>query len=390
MTAGQLRAYGLVVLTLPLYGLHHLTMLEIDDGNNMQNNARLKIWVCEFVSAGGLAHVELPASLLQEGLLMRDALLHDLHALGVDCITSHDYRVPAPEMAYSQQVTADTADVMAQWQQQIVTHAVDACWVIAPETDGILQQLQAMVMATGRRWIGCDDDAIRIASDKALMAQHCAAAGMAVIPHQRLQDVSLETHSDHAAQHGWIVKPLDGAGCEHTYHFKNIEQVIDFKESISRQSTVLMQRLLLQPYLQGQALSFSAIASMREVRVVAAHQQHITITNNILRFDGASVNAAAYYLPAMQVLAEQLKALIPGLTGYWGADVLMQADGRLLLVEINPRLTTPYIALSALLDSNPAQLVLDAVLRQQLPQCVARGQQHLLLNAPIHEAGLPC
>jgi len=119
----------------------------------MHDQSRLKIWVCEYVSAGGLASEALPASLLQEGLLMRDALLADLSALGVDCITSHDSRVAAPIHAASQPLHPGE-DADAFWRQQLASDDVDACWVIAPETDGVLQHMQQLVQAAGKVWIG--------------------------------------------------------------------------------------------------------------------------------------------------------------------------------------------------------------------------------------------
>lgn len=355
----------------------------------MQNNARLKIWVCEFVSAGGLAQAELPDSLLQEGLLMRDALLADLHALGHDCITSHDVRVPAPKYAHSVPVSAQVVDVMTLWQAQLSDSAVDACWVIAPETDGVLQQMQAMVTNAGKRWLGCDAQAIALGTDKVAMAEYLSAAGVPVIPHLMLTEVTLERLQQFASGQGWVIKPLDGAGCDHTYYFNNINEVIDFKESFSTEYPQVYVKSIVQPYIHGQACSFSAIATKERVQVVAVHRQSIHIDQHQLRFSGAQVNAAIDDLPTVQAMAEQIKAAIPGLSGYWGADIIRTPAGQWVLVEINPRLTTPSIALSGLMATPVAGLVLDALLHDQLPTSPALGQQDLTLTpaltlAPAH------
>lgn len=338
----------------------------------MQNKSRLKIWVCEYVSAGGLASADLPASLLQEGLLMRDALLADLALSDVDCITSHDARVTAPEYALSIAIHAgDDADAI--WRAQLAAADIDACWVIAPETDGILERMCQMVAATGKRWIGCSQAAIRQTSSKSLMAEICAQAGISTIPHCYLHAaMPLQALPWYArTQSGWVVKPDDGAGCEFTYHFKNDFELIEFNNKIKSKPAIPYDKLLLQPYVPGQPLSMSVIASSQQVQVIAGHQQWLKLEAGQFSFQGAGVNQAACYLPLMQAMAENIQRAIAGLTGYWGADLILGADDMLTLVEINPRLTTPYIGLCKVLEQNPARMILDAVLNNCLTTLVA-------------------
>jgi len=376
---------------LPLYGLHYLAMHQIDDGNNMHNKSRLKIWVCEYVSAGGLASETLPASLLQEGLLMRDALLADLSVLGVDCITSHDSRVAAPIHAHSLPLHPGE-DADALWRQQLSSDDVDACWVIAPETGGILQHMQQLVQTAGKVWIGCSADAIAQTSAKSIMAEICQQAGISVLPHVFLaQADALESLNWYhaAATSGWVVKPDDGAGCELTYYFKNINELIDFKLKTSIENPLLFARILLQPYVPGLALSMSVLSTQERVQVIAGHRQRIDIQQGCFHFDGAGVNEAVAYLPAMQTLAEQIHSAIPGLLGYWGADMILTHDYQLMLVEVNPRLTTPYIALSPLLTENPAVMILDAILENKLSAAQAQASCILSLATKSRTEVLP-
>lgn len=328
---------------------------------------------------------------------MRDALLTDLQALGVHCITSHDHRVPAPKHATSVPVDAQTGDIFTFWQHHIQQHPVDACWVIAPEADGVLQQMHALVSACGLPWVGCDATAIQLSTDKRAMAAHCAAHGIPVLPHIALAAAEADLWAwqadpatlGHRPAAGWIVKPWDGAGCEHTYHFKQFKQVIDLKKLYEKENPALLQRQLVQPFQVGQALSFSAIATASAVHVVAVHAQRLALEGSQLQFAGANVNAASQYWPVMQTLAAQLKAAMPGLIGYWGADVVMAPSGQLTVVDINPRLTTPYIALSGLLPENPAAMILQAVFDQRLPRMQAQGQQTLQLGQLLQDSPAP-
>ncbi|HSI45028.1 MAG TPA: ATP-grasp domain-containing protein, partial [Methylophilus sp.] len=171
----------------------------------------------------------------------------------------------------------------------------------------------------------------------------------------------------------------DGAGCEFTYYFKNDSELTEFNEKIKSNYSVPYDKLLLQPYIAGQALSMSVLSTKDHVKVIAGHHQKITINQGLFSFEGAGVNQAAQYLPLMQALAERIKKAIPGLLGYWGADMILTESNVLTLVEINPRLTTPYIQLSKLLPENPAKSILDAVLHNRLTETVAQSSAALVL-----------
>lgn len=347
----------------------------------MQNKSRLKIWICEFVSAGGLASQPLPASLLKEGLLMRDALLNDLASLGVDCITSHDLRVTPPSNIESVPVGAGE-DAWAIWRAQMMAADIDACWVIAPETGHTLHRLCAMVADAGKPWIGCSGEAILDSGSKSAMATKCRQAGIPVIPHQWLSQA--EPLQDlpwfQAAEvNGWVIKPDDGAGCDLTFYFNKYIEVIDF--ILQNNSNDFFSTLLVQPYVPGKALSMSVLSTTDKVSVMAAHQQHLSIEQGQFRFHGAGVNQAADHRAAMQAMAEKIHQSIPGLHGYWGADMILTAQQTLMLVEINPRLTTPYIGLASILTENPAAMILQAALNNQLSTRQAHTSMVLTLAA---------
>jgi hypothetical protein len=57
-------------------------------------------------------------------------------------------------------------------------------------------------------------------------------------------------------------------------------------------------------------------------------------------------------------LALAVARALPGLWGYVGLDVIMTGTN-LTVVDVNPRLTTAYVGLRKLLDTNLAAAVLD-------------------------------
>ena len=70
---------------------------------------------------------------------MRDALLRDLNELPYEISTSIDARLAKPTLCSECVVIEKNDDVWDIWQKQIA--AADAVFMIAPETDGILQKL---------------------------------------------------------------------------------------------------------------------------------------------------------------------------------------------------------------------------------------------------------
>ena len=56
--------------------------------------------------------------------------------------------------------------------------------------------------------------------------------------------------------------------------------------------------------------------------------------------------------------AHHIAAAIPGLRGFVGVDFVLGVDGRATVLEVNPRLTSAYVGLSARLGRNLAAEIL--------------------------------
>ena len=67
--------------------------------------------------------------------------------------------------------------------------------------------------------------------------------------------------------------------------------------------------------------------------------------------------------PPLEKRAQRIAAAaidgLTGLFGYLGVDVVLGDDGRDWAIEINPRLTTSYVGLRALAETNLAAAMLD-------------------------------
>jgi predicted ATP-grasp superfamily ATP-dependent carboligase len=183
----------------------------------------MRILVHEFVSGGGFAGRDAPASLAREGAAMRTALAADLAAAGGhQVVVTADPRFPLAPSAGVEVVTV--SDPRPALLDQLVASA-DAVWLVAPETDRCLERLAARMEATGRTLLGSSARAIRDASDKGSLARRLRSHG---IPHPDTRVLRSDAEClDLAREIGYplIVKPVRGAGCARVCLARNAQEL---------------------------------------------------------------------------------------------------------------------------------------------------------------------
>jgi len=310
----------------------------------------MRIFVCEYVTGGGLLSATLPPSLRREGAMMVRTLLRDLAGVaGVTLTASRDPRIPfnelaPPGVAVGWSVPATAEDVWPLWRRCVAE--ADAIWPIAPETGGQLERFVEMVVAHGKIPLCSTIEAIHITSSKWKTAHLLAANGIAVVPTHRAAELFPDSRS------GWVAKPDDGAGAEDTCWFGDPERMQRWLDQGGRRQTHVVQ-----PYIQGDAASLSALARDGVARVLSCNRQNITIEYGRFRYHGGIVGGLQARRRAFAPLAAGMAKAIPGLWGYIGVDLIESPEG-LLVLEVNPRLTTSYVGLAAAIGRNPAAMVL--------------------------------
>jgi len=314
------------------------------------------VFVCETVTGGGLVDEDLPTSLISEGTMMRDTLIGDIEDLpGMRVITTHDGRLAPPPRGTSTPVNPGDSP-WAMWGQ--LAAEADCCWPIAPETDGILEQLTGMMRARGRRVVACDEQTLRDCASKARTAQVLAAAGVAVVPTWRQDEVP-------ANQSGpFVLKPDDGAGAAGVLIFQQLP------------SEPLPGNTIVQPLVEGTPASLSMLCQGGRSYVLAANEQHITNRDGHLHFSGVTVGALPI-TDELRTLGDKVGAAFPGLHGIVGLDYIVTPDGP-VVVEVNPRLTTSYAGLRRSLGINPIAFVAEFIRDGAIPDL-----PHMPMPVPV-------
>lgn len=339
----------------------------------------MKILLLEYITAGGLSGQPLPASLLREGTLMRDALLSDLNAIAdIEIVTTYDARLNSPAEHVEQAISVhDSAAAYEIWQAMLQT--CDAALVIAPETSGVLSKLTKMVEASGVKNLGCAQLAVDIASNKYDTFQLLKNAGILTIATYTTREFLYPGVSEHKSFNGsYVVKPNDGAGCEDTVYFDDMAALqtwLGQNPNVNLDSDEYQDKYIIQPYHTGTPASISMLCKHGKAWVLSCNQQTIEIKAReikateiqtaqsgeaLIQYKGCHVNGLSMHYDAFTKLAGSVAAAMPDLHGYVGVDVIIN-DEDIYVVEINPRITTSYIGLRESLNYNPAKLLLDLV-----------------------------
>lgn len=311
----------------------------------------MNLFVFEFVSGGGLGGEPLPATLAREGDMMLRALLNDLAEIsGVCVLASRDPRLP-PLPGVRAIVPTPGEDAAALYARGAA--GADAAWPIAPETGGALERLARETLGLGKILLGCDPDAIRLATSKRATAHALRAAGVSAVPTVANGDPVPPLPG------AWVVKPDDGAGCDGTFLVPDWRAARDHLAGDSG-------RLVAQPWIDGPALSLSLLCRDGRALLLSGNHQDVRISHGRPSLEAIAVNAVPDRDGRLAELARRIATAVPGLWGYVGVDLVLSPRGPVVL-EINPRLTTSYCGLRRALGINTAAMVLDLLQPGEAP-----------------------
>ena len=331
----------------------------------------MRIFVCKYVTGGGIADMPLPRTLQHEGDMTLRALVRDLSAIGgVTLLVARDTRLLSPRLPGTPVPVASRDDCWQVWAEAI--SAADAVWPVAPETGGLLQRLSQLVIDSGKTLLGCRPKAVRLCGNKLETAAHLAGHGIAVVPTQPLTANVVRNLPD--AVGGWVVKPNDGAGAADTYLVTNREALASFQAAAP-----VRQNWIVQPFRPGAAVSLCLLCRDRDASLLSCNCQHVALASGRFRYQGWTVGGADARRAEYEPIAKAIARTVPGLFGYVGVDLIDASEGPAVL-EVNPRLTTSYAGLRDAIAINPAEHVLALAAGGALPIARATRPQRLRLD----------
>lgn len=291
---------------------------------------------------------------------MLRAILTDFKAWGgANIITTCDRRLGNISLPADRVIYLDPEDHYNKLEQ-LAKHCT-AALIIAPESDGILEHLSALMESRGVSLLGSSSDSIAIAANKWDCHQLFLQGGL---PTPATWRVNVTVAEETAEKIGYplVMKPLDGIGCEGVYLARNTASLaLSLKKYKYNENQLLLQR-----YIEGRHISASLLIAKNNITCLSLNKQIIEI-GTAFSYQGCEVPYICDNHTEAISLAKHAAALIPGLRGYVGVDMLINDNG-CYLIEINPRLTTSYPGLRQVININLAESIWRASIEGSLPQ----------------------
>jgi predicted ATP-grasp superfamily ATP-dependent carboligase len=332
----------------------------------------LKLFVYEHVSGGGFAGKSLPSSILSEGFGMLRTLISDFKTAGYFVTTMLDSRLATlnpPIEADCMVPVFSSRDAEAAFQK--ISESADAAYIIAPESNHVLQSLVANLEQAGVSSLNCQASAIGEVSDKAVFHESLKRLGLPTpktVIISTFDDVAeIKQTVNDRLEFPLIFKPVDGVSCGGLSVVRNGNQVAIAVSKIGRESS--SKRFVAQELIRGVAISVSLISTGSEALPISLNRQDVSLgtPNSISTYQGGLVPFDNPLKPEAFAMAEQAAKFFRGLRGYIGVDLVL-TEKEPVVIEVNPRLTTSYVGVRKVASFNPAQALINSILKRELPE----------------------
>jgi predicted ATP-grasp superfamily ATP-dependent carboligase len=318
----------------------------------------MKLLVFEFANATG---VEDP-SITAEGSAMLYGMLDDLRKFQTHHLVPAGYE--PIKNCLSQSVTLQ-GDIK-EWLQRNVKD-YDACLPIAPEGDELLHELTLIIEEQGVEVLGSSSNAVRITTNK-FDTYNALKDNVPVINTEQVYFNSSNKNNDYMEylrsqfknNLPKIVKPADGVSC------LGVRLVNSFKEFMTAHDDLnkltQLPYFIIQDYIFGINVSVSLLSDGESTVPLSLNFQEVHLKSGNIDYSGGKVPFKHELSEIAMETAKNAVESIDGLKGYVGVDMILdENDNKVHIVEINSRLTTPYVALRKIINFNLGEAIINSV-----------------------------
>lgn len=248
---------------------------------------------------------------------------------------------------------------------------VDTALAIAPETEGRLKKIVRVLEKGSAISMNSTSESIGVASRKMktyeiLEENDLPLADWRMIGNREGDEIGEIEEIGKELGYPLVIRPVEGVGCDGVSVLEDESQIPQGMEEIRNEKA---GSFLIQKYIRGTAASVGLISSRGETTSLSLNLQRIKLSppNSKSKYIGGTVPFHHRIEKEALEVASRTIDSIEGLKGYVGVDLVLSEEGPTIM-EINPRLTTSYIGLSEVAEFNPAEAMLDAVLKGKNPE----------------------
>jgi len=303
----------------------------------------LKILILEYASALGIDD----PSICAEGRAMLEGLTNDFKFKNADYLVSGNSNF---QCKYCNPIKIKE-DLMDWLDKNIAVY--DACLLIAPEEDFILYKITELIEKKGIKVIGSSFEAVLVCSDKFRMYE-ALKDELNIIKTEKVFFDEIDNYNPYFDSKK-VIKPADGVSCSGVAIVNSLDEL---KKAAGSMQTNLPY-FVVQEFVKGISASVSLLSNGEEAVPLSLNLQKIQYVDNNLNYDGGEVPFEHDMENDAKKVAKKAVESINGLKGYVGVDVII--GDTVHVVEINSRVTTPYVALRNILDFNLGEAIFDSV-----------------------------
>ncbi|WZP00003.1 ATP-grasp domain-containing protein [Isosphaeraceae bacterium EP7] len=299
-------------------------------------SANRTVLIHEYATGGGLAGVKLPSYWVSEGSTMRRVLAEEFSAAGVDVVMTLDEQLPDEPGAWT---VARVGPGQELAELERLSAACDATVLVAPEAGGILLERVRIIERSGKPMMGSNRGAIALAGNKLTMAGYLELRGLPTLP-TRLVDLAQGLPAD--LPFPIVIKPIDGAGAVDTVRIDAYGDPIPL-------DVIPEGEMVAQPYFPGVLLgAIFLVCNAGRVYPLTVGTQRMAFEGGRFRYEGGTLpDPDEARAKAAAELGQRALEKIPGLRGLIGVDLIAADDGKVVILEVNPRVTTSIVGLWA-------------------------------------------
>lgn len=238
----------------------------------------------------------------------------------------------------------------------------DCCLFIAPEDDLIQYKITLILEKHEIPIIGSNSSASYTCTSKSRTYDEIPD-NILKVPSKiiNVNNIDYENINSILKKKKLIIKPDNRTSSDLIYKFNDIHQL---KKIIKKYEKEDVLKALIQEYIPGNSISVSTICNNDHIDIISINSQEIKENTTQIEYTGCKTPIQH---PLKKEIIEQTKKIltnIPGLRGFVGVDYIIH-DKNIYFIEINSRITTPYIVLHELTDENLTKTLIENLLNNE-------------------------
>ncbi len=232
----------------------------------------------------------------------------------------------------------------------------DYCLFIAPEDEFIQYNITKALEKKHVIILGSDSYASFICSSKNKTYEY--------IPNDIKKIPSIKKEINHCTYHEikeifkedeLIIKPDNQTSSNFIYKVNNQKQ---FNKTLDIYKENKIKHILIQKFIRGISVSTSIICNDNYIQCISLNSQIIENKKNQFKYKGCASPVNHPLKNEIYEISKKIIKSIPGLKGFVGIDFIIQ-DNEIYFVEINSRITTPFIVLHENTNVNLTKCLID-------------------------------